>query len=82
VPQAEPFCSKCRSKPAPQTVKAVEDDEVFQTHVDGSHVDDSQCVTLRLENGNYLQFQAVTGAQCNVVPLDLYKKATRDHKLK
>jgi hypothetical protein len=55
---------------------------VFQTHVDGSHVDDSQCVTLRLENGNYLQFQAVTGAQCNVVPLDLYKKATRDHRLK
>ncbi len=40
------------------------------------------CVTLRLENSNYLRFQADTGAQCNVVPLDLYKKATRDYKLK
>ena len=75
------FAAKCRSKPAAQTVKAVEDDEVFQTHVDGSGVDDSQCVTLRLENGSYLRFQVDTGAQCNVVPLDLYKKATRDHKL-
>ena len=53
---------------------------MFQTHVDGSGVDDSQCVTLRLKNGNYLCFQVDTGAQCNVVPLDLYNKATRDHK--
>ncbi len=81
------FAAKCRSKRATRTVKAVEDDEAFQTHVDGSRVDgsrvdDSQCVTLRFENGNYLQFQADMGAQCNVVPLDLYKKATCDYKLK
>ena len=44
-------------------------------------MDDSQLVTLRLEPGNYLQFQPNTGAQCNVIPVDLYKKATKDYKL-
>lgn len=76
------FAAKCRSKAAPQAVKAVEDDEVYQARITSSGADDSQLVTLRLENGNYLRFQADTGAQCNVVPLDLYKKATRDYKLK
>ena len=38
-------------------------------------------VTLKLESGNYLRFQVDTGAQCNVVPLQLYKKATEDHQL-
>ncbi len=37
-------------------------------------MDDSQCVTLQLEN-------VIPGAQCNVVPLDIYTKATRDYKL-
>ena len=50
------FAAKCCSKPSTQTVKAVEDDEVFQTHIEGSGVDDSQCVTLRLKNGSYLRF--------------------------
>ena len=44
-------------------------------------LDDSQLVTLKLESGNYLRFQPDTGAQCNVVPLHLYKKATRDFNL-
>ena len=35
----------------------------------------------KLESSNYLHFQVDTGAQCNVVPLHLYKKATEDHKL-
>ena len=39
-------------------------------------MDDSQFVMLKLSNGNYLRFQVDTGAQCNVVPLDLYKKST------
>ena len=43
--------------------------------------DDSQLVTLKLESGNFLRFQPDTGAQCNVVPLHLYKKATRDFNL-
>ena len=41
-------------------------------------LDDSQLVTLRLESGNYLRFQPDTGAQCNAVPLHLYKKATKN----
>ena len=44
-------------------------------------MDDSHCLTLKLDSGNYLGFQVDTRAQCNVVPLDLYKKATRDYKL-
>ena len=47
----------------------------------GTSIDDSQFVTLQLESGNYLHFQVDTGAQCNVVPVDLYKKATKDYKL-
>ena len=38
-------------------------------------------VTLKLESGNCLHFQVDTGAQCNLVPLDLYKKAPKDHEL-
>ena len=44
-------------------------------------MDDSQLVTLQLESGNYLRFQPDTGAQCNVVPLHLYKKANKDFGL-
>lgn len=38
-------------------------------------------MTLKLDSGNYLRFQADTGAQCNVVPVKLYKKATKDTHL-
>ena len=43
-------------------------------------MDDSQLVTLalKLESANYLRFQPDTGAQCNVIPLHLYKKTTKD----
>ena len=44
--------------------------------------DDSQLVTLTLESGYYLLFLPDTGAQCNVVPLHLYKKATKDFDLR
>ena len=56
-------------------------DEVFPTQVSAVDMDDSQFVTLKLEFGNYLRFQVDTGAQCNVLPLQLYKQATRDIKL-
>lgn len=39
-------------------------------------------MTLRVESGNYIRFQPDTGAQCNVLPVHLYKKATKDHSLK
>ena len=45
-------------------------------------MDDSRLVMLRLESGNYMRFQVDTGAQCNVVPLEMYKKATKDYMLK
>ena len=57
-------------------------DEVFGVEeISAVTLDDSQLVTLKLESGNYLRFQPDTGAQCNVVPLHLYKKATRDFNL-
>ena len=45
-------------------------------------LEDSQLVTVKLESGNCLRFQPDTGAQCNVIPLDLYKKASNDTELK
>ena len=56
-------------------------DEVFPVNVSAVQLDDSQLVMLKLESDNYLHFQVDTGAQCNVIPLSLYKKATRDYKL-
>ena len=41
-------------------------------------LDDSQCVTLKLDSENYIRFQIDSGAQCNVLPLKLYKRATKD----
>ena len=77
------FAVKCRTRSS-KFIRAVEEndaEEVFQTSASGVSVDDSQCVTLQLDSGHYLQFQVDTGAQCNVVPIDLYKKATKDYKL-
>ena len=82
------FAVKCRAWPfksvPPKSVNAIDDDdaeEVFQTSSPDANVDDSQCVTLQLDSGNYMRFQVDTGAQCNVIPLDLYKKATGDLNL-
>ena len=76
------FAIKCRSKQAKKSVKAIDEGkEIYQTQISEISIDDSQLVTLTLESGNYLCFQVDTGAQCNVVPLELYKKVTMDHKL-
>ena len=80
------FAVKCRSKnkPTRRSIKAIDDDnaeEVFPTQISAINLDDSQLVTLKLETGNFLRFQVDTGAQCNVIPLPLYKKATNDIKL-
>ena len=54
-------------------------DEVFGVQeISAVTLDDSQLVMLNLESGNYFRFQPNTGAQCNVVPLHLYKKATKN----
>ena len=44
-------------------------------------LDDSQFVTLRVQSGSYIRFQVDMGAQCNVLPVDTYKKATGDKTL-
>lgn len=38
-------------------------------------------MTLELESGSFICFQPDTGAQCNVLPLHIYKKASKDEKL-
>ena len=68
------------------SVRAVNTDsepEVFHANVISAvDPDDSQLVTLKLESGNCLQFQPDTEAQCIVIPVNLYRKATKDYKLK
>ena len=44
-------------------------------------LDDSQLVTIKPESGNYLRFQPDTGVQCSVIPVELYRKATKDYEL-
>ena len=55
-----------------------EPDEVFPVREGATLLDDSQCVTLKLDSGNYIRFQIDSGAQCNVLPLKMYKRATKD----
>ena len=78
------FANKCRSTAVKGSVKLVDDngDEVFPTQIAAVSLDDSQFVTLKLKSGNFLRFQVDTGAQCNVIPLALYRQATNDHKLR
>lgn len=76
------FIAKCKSK----EVKAadLEDEEaseMYQTDVAAVELDDSQLVTLKLESGNFVRFQPDTGAQCDVMPLHIYKKASKDETL-
>ena len=84
------FAVKCRSaekgnKPSVRGVELVDGEQkelhVYTTNKEQEQLDDSQLITLKLESGNFLRFQPDTGAQCNVIPLHLYKKATEDYKL-
>ena len=87
------FAAVCRStkkRGSRPNVKAVhkdsdsdDDTEVYViSNVAALTLDDLQLVTLKVESGNYVRFQPDTGAQCNVLPVHLYKKATKDHSLK
>ena len=76
------FASRCKSKEVKAT--DLEDDEageMYQIEVAAMKLDDSQLVTLKLESGNFIRFQPDTGAQCNVLPLHVYRKASKDEKL-
>ena len=86
LPFISAYFKHCSKWPTVQKVKAVdteecEEDETFPMEVSPVQLDDIQLVTLKLESGNYICFQADTGAQCNVIPLAVYKKATGDYKL-
>ena len=76
------FANKCRQKRSGSTrnsVRAIrEPDEVFPVREGATLLDDSQWVTLKLDSGNYIRFQIDSGAQCNVLPLKMYKRATTD----
>ena len=58
-----------------------DDEEVFLADASTDRLGEEQLVTLKLESGNYIRFQADTGAQCNVIPVSVYKKATKDLSL-
>ena len=90
------FAALCRSgkrrgSHTTQSVKAVEQeicagddsDEIYVVRdIAAVTLDDEQLVTLRLSSGNYLHFQPDTGAQCNIIPVQLYRKAANDPDLK
>lgn len=59
-----------------ETNHADDSDEIYViSEIAVVTLDDTQLVTLCLESGNFLRFQPDTGAQCNVIPVHLYKKA-------
>lgn len=77
------FSVKCRLRGKPKQVNALENEEEnFPTDISSIALDDSQVVTLKLESGKCLKFQPDTGAQVNVLPLSLYKRAMEDFDLK
>ena len=51
---------------------------MYHIEVAAVKLDDSQLVTLKLESGNFIRFQPDTGAQCTVLPLQVYCKASKD----
>ena len=84
------FAVKCQSQGGPLGIRSVKssqmgtretDEEMFTLQGSVHGLDDLQCVPLRLDSGRYIRFQVDTGAQCNVIPLDIYKKVTGDASL-
>ena len=77
------FAAKCRQKEVKATDEVEEEsDEIYQTEeISAVKLDDSQLVTVKLESGSFIRFQPDTGAQCNVIPLNIYRKASKDSKL-
>ena len=88
------FAAMCRSRKRQSSktnktgVRVIEDsdeddEDVYSiSDVAAVTLDDSQLVTFRLDSGSYVRFQPDTGAQCNVIPVHLYKKAAKDPKLR
>ena len=76
------FAARCwttRCRNIPKQINALkEEEEVFSTKVAATTLDDMQFVNPELESGKHLRFRVDTGAQCNVLPVSLYKQATKD----
>ena len=89
------FASVCRigklRKESRTRVKTIEQHEDIDSEESDVYVisdisavtlDNSQLVTLKLVNsGSFLRFQPDTGAQCNVIPVPLYKQACNDEDI-
>ena len=84
------FAVKCRSRRRNPGALAVDESqgqdsdkgvETLTLQLPVHCLDDSQFVTLRVQSGSYIRFQVDMGAQCNVLPVDTYKKATGDKTL-
>ena len=75
------FAAKCRSKQMPRSVQTLAEDDEEDSQLGKTGIHNSQQVTVKLESGNNLRFQVDTGAQCNVIPLNVYRKATKDYFL-
>ena len=58
------------------------DGEVFVVTRQTKTLSQDQQVTVQVERGNFIRFQADTGAECNVLPLGVYTGATGDHRLR
>jgi len=54
---------------------------MYHTDIATVKLDDSQLITLKLESGNFVCFHPDTEAQCNVMPLHIYTKASKDETL-
>lgn len=80
------FVQRCRGKGPSSSIRVVTEEESGaeaeeQTFTLVATLDDSQMVTLHLESGCHIRFQVDIGTQCNMLPLELYKKATKDASL-
>lgn len=62
-----------------------EEDELLVLHVfygSANQGSDSSLATLKASSGNFICFEIDTGAQCKVLPIHIFKKATGDCDLK
>ena len=65
-----------------EDIDSEESDVYVISDISAVTLDNSQLVTLKLVNsGSFLRFQPDTGAQCNVIPVPLYKQACNDEDL-
>ena len=76
------FANRCKEDAKATVESDMYFEETYQTEeILAVRLDDSQLVTLQLESVNFIRFQPDKGAQCSVLPLLVYKRASNDHNL-